>query len=67
MELSMNTHKVKWGRVIWNILFNKGFRFSLSEVIFYGLLNARENRGTHASGVVMFEGRGFTDQIIKEK
>lgn len=64
--MNLTTHKIKWSRVIWNILFNKGFRFSLSEVIFYGLLNARENRGTYASGVVMFEGRGFVEQIIKK-
>lgn len=67
MELSLTTHKIKWKTVIWKILFDKGFRFSLSEVILYGLINAEEKRGTLASGIVMFRGRGYEEDIIAKR
>jgi hypothetical protein len=66
-NLYLSTHKFRWARVIWKILTDKGFRFSLSEVILYALINAEEKRGDYASGVVMFEGRGYRADLLKKK
>jgi len=62
--MDLGTHKVRWGMVIWKIISDKGFRFSLSELIFYGLINAREKRGQYASGVIMLQCRGYEEDIV---
>ena len=57
---------IRWFNLIRKIIFDKGFRFCFSEVINYALSNAEEKRGTFASGVLMFQGRGYEEEIIKK-
>jgi hypothetical protein len=63
--MQLSTHRFKWRRIVWLILVDKRFRWQFAEVVAYALLNANEKRGQYASGVLIFEGNGYTDEITE--
>lgn len=63
--MAKSTDHIKWGTVIWKIVTDKRFRFSFSEVILYALINADDKRGNFASGVLLFKGKGYEQDILK--
>ena len=67
MGIQLNTHGIKWRKLIWLLLTNKHFRMCFEEIIFYALVNAEEKRGYCASGVLIFQGHDYEDAIIEKK
>jgi hypothetical protein len=55
---------IRWGKVIWMLLTNKHFKMCLKETILYGLINQAENRGSFASGVMIFD-VNYTEDIFE--
>ena len=65
--MNLTTHRIKWKTLAWKCLFDKGFRVYFEEVIAYALRNAEEKRGQYASGILLFKGAGYEEEITEKK